>query len=85
MELTKTGCLAGLPQPVDRPQTPAQVLKKILCRSRRQLADNTLICHCVNCLVLCLGHVAEVGEDHKSREEAGEAVDSGRDLKMRPE
>ena len=45
----------------------------------------TLIGHSVDGLVLGLGHVAEVGEDHKSREEAGEAVDSGRDLKMRPE
>ena len=44
----------------------------------------TLIGHSVDGLVLGLGHVAEVGEDHKAGEEAGEAVDRGRDLKILP-
>ena len=42
--------------------------------------NNTLICYSVDGLVLCLCHVAEVGEDHKAGEEAGEAVDGGCDL-----
>ena len=42
----------------------------------------TLIGHSVDGLVLSLGHVAEVGEDHKAREEAREAVDRRRDLEI---
>ena len=42
----------------------------------------TLIGHSVDGLVLGLGHVAEVGEDHKAREEAREAVDRRRDLEI---
>ena len=42
----------------------------------------TLISHSVDGLVLSLGHVAEVGEDHKAREEAREAVDRRCDLEI---
>ena len=42
----------------------------------------TLIGHSVDGLVLGLGHVAEVGEDHEAREEAREAVDRRRDLEI---
>ena len=42
----------------------------------------TLIGHSVDGLVLGLGHVAEVGEDHKAREEAREAVDRRCDLEI---
>ena len=49
-------------------------------KSFLSLLNNTLICYSVDGLVLCLCHVAEVGEDHKAGEEAGEAVDGGRDL-----
>ena len=42
----------------------------------------TLISHSVDGLVLGLGHVAEVGEDHKAREEAREAVDRRCDLEI---
>ena len=42
----------------------------------------TLIGHSVDGLVLSLGHVAEVGEDHKAREEAREAVDRRCDLEI---
>ena len=42
----------------------------------------TLVGHSVDGLVLSLGHVAEVGEDHKAREEAREAVDRRCDLEV---
>ena len=42
----------------------------------------TLIGHSVDGLVLGLGHVAEVGEDHEAREEARKAVDRRCDLEI---
>ena len=42
----------------------------------------TLIGHSVDGLVLGLGHVAEVGEDHEAREETREAVDRRCDLEI---
>ena len=42
----------------------------------------TLIGHSVDGLVLGLGHVAEVSEDHETRKEAREAVDRRGDLEI---
>jgi len=39
------------------------------------LVEFTLVRHIGDVFALRVGHVAQVGEDHKAREEAGEGVD----------